>query len=157
MSGMNTVFQLHPEAVAFSHAPDKRAALAQLAGLFAGAYAIEEALVLEALEEREALGSTGFGHGVAIPHARLAGLSRPVAALVRLDAPIAFASADGMPVELLFGLVSPVDCGATHLHALAAVSRLVRDDVNLQRLMDAPGADALYALLADTAGARDAA
>ena len=112
--------------------------------------------VLEALSERESLGSTGFGRGVAIPHARLDGLSRPVAVFVRLEEPVDFDSADGMPVDCVFGLLSPEQAGAVHLQALAAISRLMRDDRMHQRLSSAPDADALYAVLVNVID-RDAA
>lgn len=153
---MSAVFLLQPDAVAHAAVANKRESLARISRLFAASYGLNEAEVLESLEERESLGSTGFGHGVAIPHARMEGISRPVAAVLRLDAPIDFAAADAMPVELVFGLLSPTDCGATHLHALAAISRLVRSDSTLQLLLDAPNADALVALLTDF-GLRDAA
>ena len=87
------------------------------------AWLLDAAAVLEYLEEREKLGSTGFGRGVAIPHARLPGIARPVAAVLRLEHPVDYSAADGLPVELVFGLLSPENSGATHLHALAAVFR----------------------------------
>lgn len=146
---MDAVYQLEPEAIAFGGDASKPAVLARLADLFAASYALDTAEVLEALEEREALGSTGFGHGIAIPHARLPGLVRPVAALLKLTRPIDFAAADAMPVGLVFGLLSPHDCGVAHLHALAAISRMVRGDADLGRLRAAPDAAALYALLTE--------
>ncbi len=112
--------------------------------------------MLERLEEREALGSTGFGRGVAIPHARVPGLKRPVAALLRLKEPVDFAAADGLPVDLVFGLLSPENAGVTHLHALAAISRVVRDERTHDALMEARDAQTLYALLANATD-RDAA
>lgn len=153
---MEAVYHLEPEAVALGAVDGKAAALAALAGLFAAGYSLDGPTVLEALEEREALGSTGFGHGVAIPHARLPGLTRPVAALLKLAKPIDFAAADAVPVELLFGLLSPEGCGVAHLHALAAISRTVRHDADRGLLRGAPSADALYALLVQ-GGLRDAA
>ncbi len=156
MKTMDAVYHLEPEAVALGSATGKSTALARLADLFAASYALDAGLVLEALEEREALGSTGFGHGIAIPHARLPGLARPVAALLKLSRPIDFAAADVMPVELVFGLLSPEDCGVAHLHALAAISRTVRHDADLGRLRAAPDAAALYALLTE-GDLRDAA
>jgi PTS system nitrogen regulatory IIA component len=88
---------------------------------------------------------------VAIPHARIAGLSRPVAALLKLRQPADFASADGLPVDLVFGLLSPEHSGATHLHALAAISRLVRDERVHEALSEAPDVEALYGLLTNAA------
>ncbi|MEO1048521.1 MAG: PTS sugar transporter subunit IIA, partial [Pseudomonadota bacterium] len=92
-------------------------------------------------------GSTGFGKGVAIPHCRSADVNRPTLALLKLETPCEFAAADALPVSLVFGLVSPENAGATHLHALAAISRLLRDEATLQALLDADDAEALYALL----------
>jgi PTS system nitrogen regulatory IIA component len=112
--------------------------------------------VLERVTEREALGSTGFGRGVAIPHARIPQLGRPVAAFLRLEAPVAFEAADGMPVDLIFGLLSPEHAGAAHLHALAAISRMMRNDAMHSALSQAPSDEALYGLLSNVID-RDAA
>ena len=97
-----------------------------------------------------------LGRGVAIPHARIDGLERPVAAFFRLENPVEFAAADGMPVDCVFGLLSPSQAGATHLQALAAISRLMRDERMHERLVSAPGAEALYGLLVNVID-RDAA
>ncbi len=153
---MNALFSIAPEAIALVDGPDKPAVLARLADLFATSYSLDAGQVLEHLEEREKLGSTGFGRGLAIPHARVPDLARPVAALLRLRQGVDFASADGMKVELVFGLLSPENCGALHLHALAAISRLVREDKLREALIEAPDAEALYALLIGAAE-RDAA
>ena len=128
-------------------ADSKAQILTTLAACFADAYALEPSHVLERILEREALGSTGFGRGVAIPHARIAGLARPVAVFLRLEKPVEFDAADAMPVDCVFGLLSPDQAGAVHLQALAAISRLMRDDRMHDRLSAAPDADALYALL----------
>ena len=144
---MTALFTLLPEAVATIRADDKPAILRLLAGRFAEVYGLEASHVLERIEERERLGSTGFGRGVAIPHARIDGMSRPVAVFLRLEVPVAFDAADGMPVDLVFGLLSPEQAGAAHLHALAAISRMMRDERMHQALSEAPGAEALYALL----------
>jgi len=153
---MTALFTLLPEAVGTIAADSKQAILSQLAARFAAVYGLDSALVLERIDEREKLGSTGFGRGVAIPHARIADLHRPVAVFFRLETPVAFDAADGMPVNLVFGLLSPEQAGAAHLHALAAISRLMRDDAMHTALDDAPGAEALYALLANVID-RDAA
>ena len=153
---MNVPIALSPECVAIIAADDKREVLAALAGVFAGAWQLDDELVLEHLEERERLGSTGFGRGVAIPHARYPDLSRPVAAVLRLDQPVDYTAADGLPVELVFGLLSPENSGATHLHALATVSRLMREEKLRDSLADAPDEAALYSLLIG-ATERDAA
>jgi PTS system nitrogen regulatory IIA component len=153
---MPPLFSMSPEAVAMGVAADKPAILAELSRLFAVGWGLEAAAVLEQLEERERLGSTGFGRGVAIPHARIIGINRPVAALLKLRQPVDFAAADGMPVDLVFGLLSPENSGATHLHALAAISRLVRDERMHEALSEAPDAEALYGLLTNATD-RDAA
>ncbi|NKJ42601.1 PTS system nitrogen regulatory IIA component [Novosphingobium sp. SG916] len=137
-------------------AESKAQILDTLADCFAAVYHLDRAHVQERIEERENLGSTGFGRGVAIPHARLDGLARPVAAFLRLQEPVDFDSADGMPVDCVFGLLSPEQAGAVHLQALAAISRLMRDDRMHQRLNSAPDADALYAVLVNVID-RDAA
>lgn len=146
---MTALFTLLPEAVGAARADTKPEILAQLAQRFAAVYALDAALVRERLDERETLGSTGFGRGVAIPHARVPGITAPVAAFLRLEAPVAFDAADDMPVELVFGLLSPEQAGAAHLHALAAISRIMRDDRMRAALAQAPGDEALYGLLSN--------
>lgn len=153
---MTALFTLLPEAVATIAANNKPAILEQLAGHFAQVYGLERDAVLGAILDRENLGSTGFGRGVAIPHARIAGLNRPVAAFLRLAAPVDFLAADGIPVDLVFGLLSPETAGAAHLHALAAISRLMRNERMRVSLAQAPGAEALYGLLCNVID-RDAA
>ncbi len=144
---MDVNLALSPHAVAFARCDTKPKVLAQLAQLLGDAYGLNAAEVLEGLEAREALGSTGFGRGVAIPHCRSKDVRRPSLALIRLEAPIDFTAADARPVTLVCGLVSPENAGATHLHALAAISRLTRDETMLQMLADAPTTEAVFALL----------
>lgn len=151
-----SLYSLSPDAVAVVEVADKPAILALLADRFAKVYELDAAQVLERIEEREQLGSTGFGRGVAIPHARIAGLKRPVAALLKLAEPVEFDAADGMPVDLVFGLLSPENSGVAHLHALAAISRLVREERIHEALTQAPDAEALFALLTNVSD-RDAA
>ena len=153
---MTVLFTLQPDAVGTAEADSKQAVLNQLSSRFAQVYGLDRTLVLERIEEREKLGSTGFGRGVAIPHARIPDLARPVAVFLRLATPVAFDSADGMQVNLIFGLLSPEQAGAAHLHALAAISRLMRDERMHEALEEAPGSEALYALLANVID-RDAA
>ena len=152
-------FLLDPKAIltaADGSIATKSDILGLLSTCFAEVYELDPAAVLAGLEEREKLGSTGFGRGIAMPHARYAGLKRPVAALIRLPEPIDFAAADAMKVELVFALLSPTDAGATHLHALAAMSRMLRDDALLERLLAAETSDTLRGVMTD-AGERDAA
>ncbi len=153
---MTSLFSILPESVSVIRAESKHEILRRLAEIFAASYELDPADVLDRLEERENLGSTGFGRGVAIPHARVPGIKRPVAAMLKLEEPVDFAAADGLPVELVFGLLSPENAGVTHLHALAAISRLVRDERTHEALMEAQGKEALYALLANATD-RDAA
>ena len=112
--------------------------------------------VLERLNERERLGTTGFGGGVAIPHGRLPGLDRIRAAFVRLERPIDYGAIDDLPVDLVFMMLSPADAGADHLKALAQVSRRLRDRSFVAKLRGAGSPDALFALFA-SAETRDAA
>lgn len=144
---MNVHFKLLPTAVFTAGLVSKQTILEALADRFASVYGADREQVLESLAEREALGSTGFGRGVAIPHARITDLRRPVATLLRLEEPVDFAAADGMPVELVFGLLSPANAGASHLQALAAISRIVRDDATHRALLETSDGEALFALL----------
>jgi PTS system nitrogen regulatory IIA component len=153
---MHASFKIKPEAVAILEAEDKNGILEALAGLFAKAWGLDPVLVLEHIEEREKLGSTGFGRGVAIPHARIPGITRPKAALIKLTRQVEFDAADGMPVDLVFGLLSPEHSGASHLHALAAISRFVRDERIREALREAPDAEAIYGLMTNATD-RDAA
>lgn len=112
--------------------------------------------VAAALTEREKTGSTGFGGGIAIPHAKVAGLDRIVGYFARLATPVPYQAVDLLPVDLVFMLLSPPDAGADHLKALARVSRVLRDKAVLAKLRGARSKDALYAVL--TGGeTRDAA
>lgn len=144
---MDVNLALSPQAIAFARIDSKPKALVQTAQLLADTYGLDAGEVLENLEARENLGSTGFGRGVAIPHCRSKTVRRPSLALIRLEQPLDFAAADALPVTLVCGLVSPENAGATHLHALAAISRLTRDETMMQMLADAPTTEAVYALL----------
>ena len=153
---MTALFILQPEAVATIRADGKPAILQALAARFAAVYGLDGAAVLSGIEEREKLGSTGFGRGVAIPHARIAGINRPVAAFLRLETPVKFDAADAMPVDLVFGLLSPEQAGAAHLHALAAISRTMRVERMHAALSQAADAEVIYGLLCNVID-RDAA
>jgi len=153
---MTALFSIDPQAVRVISADTKQQILSSLAETFASVTMLDTGLVLDRIEEREKLGSTGFGRGVAIPHARIAGLTKPVAAFLRLERPVEFDAADGMPVDCVFGLLSPDQAGATHLQALAAISRLMRDEKMHEKLASASDADALYGLLVNVID-RDAA
>jgi PTS system nitrogen regulatory IIA component len=153
---MSSHFNFVPEAVGLADAANKSQALEEMAALFSRVYGIDLALLTERLNEREAMGSTGFGRGVAIPHARVPGLSRPAAAFLKLADPIDFDAVDGAPVTLVFGLISPEQSGVAHLHALAAISRLMRDESIQASLIAAKREDELFGLLSNVID-RDAA
>lgn len=109
--------------------------------------------ILETLVERERLGTTGMGQGIAIPHGRLAGLSRITAVFARLDPPIAYEAVDDQPVDLVFLLLAPENAGADHLKALARVSRLLRNQATCEKLRAATDPAVLFALLTEPNGA----
>ena len=153
---MTGLFTLLPEAVGTIRADSKSTILVELATRFSAVYGLDRDMVIDRIAERESLGSTGFGRGVAIPHARIPGIARPVAAFFRLESPVAFEAADDMPVDLVFGLLSPEQAGAAHLHALAAISRMMRDDQMRTALSQAPSDEAMYGLLSNVID-RDAA
>ena len=137
-------------------AANKKALFQHLAAQAGELLGVDPRLVVERLTAREKLGSTGFGGGVAIPHAKIAGLDAVAGMVVRLAQPIDFAAVDDLPVDIVFLLLSPTDAGADHLKALARVSRRLRDRGFLAKLRGAASPDALYALFtADVA--RDAA
>lgn len=110
-------------------------------------YRLDADAIHTGLVAREALGSTGFGRGIAIPHTKLANLDHCVGIFLRLAKPVSFNSHDGKPVDLIFALLSPEKGGVEHLKALAAISRFLRDDHMVAKLRGATGQDALYALL----------
>lgn len=126
---------------------NKRSLMKQLAELGAQRLGLDSSTILAGLNEREQLGSTGFGQGVAIPHAKVEGLDRIYGLFARLGEPVDYKAIDGRPVDLVFLLLSPPDAGAEHLKALAAISRVTRDAATLERLRGARSRDALAALL----------
>ncbi len=140
-----------PEAVLASvKTSGKKALLAELASRAAGVFGLEERRLFDRLIEREALGSTGIGGGLAIPHGRMASLATPRGLFARLAHPIAFDSIDDRPVDIVFLLVAPEGAGADHLKALARVSRLLRDRGLVDKLRATESAEALYALLVES-------
>ena len=135
---------------------NKRALLQQLSQIAAARLDVEPGDILASVSERERLGSTGFGQGVAIPHGKIEGLNRIYCLFARLAEPIDYKSIDGRPVDLVFLLLSPPDAGAEHLKALAAVSRVTRHGPTLEKMRGARSRDALAAVLIG-ADERDAA
>lgn len=112
----------------------------------------DEGQISAALTQREKLGATGFGLGTAIPHGKLAGLSRVTGLFARLMIPIDYGAIDNQPVDLVFLLLAPEGAGADHLKALARVSRLFRDTLLVSKLRGSTSADALYAMLVTADG-----
>ena len=134
----------------------KKQLFQQVAALSQAIVGVDSKLVLERLLERERLGSTGFGGGIAIPHGKIEGLDRVVGLFARLATPIDFAAIDALPIDLAFVLLSPPEAGVEHLKALARVSRRMRDRQFVAKLRGAGSPDALYALFV-SGESRDAA
>jgi PTS system nitrogen regulatory IIA component len=128
-------------------AANKKGLFQQLALVASRRLGIPAKTIAAALTEREKIGSTGFGAGVAIPHAKIEGLERVFGYFARLPAPIDFQAVDGLPVDLVFLILSPPDAGAEHLKALAGVSRVLRDRNTVAKLRGARSRDAIFALL----------
>jgi PTS system nitrogen regulatory IIA component len=137
-------------------ASNKKQIFQLLSEIAANAYGVSAEDVVERLTERERLGSTGFGGGIAIPHAKLDTIDAVRGAFLLLADPVPFDAVDDMPVDVIFMLLSPADSGAEHLKMLARVSRFLRNEAQVKRLRGAQSDDALYVIL--TGGeARDAA
>ena len=131
-------------------AGDKTQLLSELARQAAARISVDAHGILAALSARERLGSTGFGGGFALPHARVDGVEQLFGLFVRLAQPIDFAAIDGQPVDLVFLLLIPPRAGNDHVGALAAVARRMRDQSTLQSVRKANGAANLYRVLAST-------
>jgi PTS system nitrogen regulatory IIA component len=127
---------------------NKKQALQELAAKAAELAGQNERAIFEILLQRERLGSTGVGNGVAIPHGKLATLGKLFGLFARLERPVDFEALDGRPVDLVFLLLAPEGAGADHLKALARVARLLRDTEGAQKLRESRDAEALYAVLA---------
>jgi len=133
--------------IASLRASNKKQALQELARKAAELTGQHERTIFDVLLERERLGTTGVGQGIAIPHGKLASLDRVYGIFARLERPIDFDAIDEQPVDLMFLLLAPEQAGADHLKALARVSRLLRDNSMCEKLRGTNNADALYALL----------
>ena len=125
----------------------KKQAISELAARAAALTGQNERMIVETLQQREKLGSTGIGQGVAIPHAKLPKLDKLTGIFARLDRAIEFDSLDSQPVDLIFLLLAPEGAGADHLKALARIARLLRDPEVAQKLRESREAEALYAVL----------
>ena len=128
-------------------ATSKKQALSELARLAAEKTGLPEREIFDVLLERERLGTTGVGDGIAIPHGKLPDLDKLFGCFARLEIPVAFDSMDNQPVDLVFLLLAPESAGADHLKALARISRVLRDSLHCDKLRTAPGPDKIYALL----------
>lgn len=141
---------LDPGSVrALGHLTSKKRILQELADTAAARFGLSASTVFDALQDRETLGPTGVGQGVALPHARVEGLEQVHGVFVRLDKPVDFDSVDRKPVDLVFALFAPIDSGVDHLKALAMVSRTLRDRGTCAKLRSTDDPAALYAILTE--------
>ena len=141
---------ISPDSVVSSlKAKTKKQLLQDLSARAARLTGLQERDIFDVLLQRERLGSTGLGHGIAIPHGKLAGLKRIVGIFARLAEPIEFDAVDGAPVDIVFLLLAPEGAGADHLKALARISRLLRDGSAVEKLRASKDAAALYAVLTE--------
>lgn len=140
-----------------AHFTNAKALFQRLGQVAEREYGLSAVDVIDRLVERERLGTTGFGGGVAIPHGKLEGLDHVVGIFVQLADPVDVRAIDDLPVDLIFCLLSPPDAGSEHLKALAQVSRWLRDRAFVAKLRGAGSADAIYALFAAAGQTRDAA
>ncbi|MEM7524779.1 MAG: PTS IIA-like nitrogen regulatory protein PtsN [Pseudomonadota bacterium] len=137
-----------PEATLVAlNATSKKHLMQELAQRAASAYEMDPRVAFDALLERERLGSTGMGRGVAIPHARIESLDKIVGVFARLSKPVDYDAADGEPVDLVFALFAPEDAGANHLRALARISRCLRDASVCAKLRGADEATAIHTVI----------
>ena len=141
---------LRADVVSRSNATSKKRVFEEAALLFEAQQGLDRDLVFEKLFARERLGSTGLGHGVAIPHSRIEGLDEVAAAFIRLATPIPFDAFDDEPVKLIFVLLVPCDANDTHLHILAELAQMFSNPVFREQLLAAADADTLHALLTKT-------
>lgn len=142
---------LKPEAVrVLSAASSKKRLFQEIADLADNVLHLDPQLTVEALLERESLGPTGVGHGVALPHARLPGLDNVAGVFVMLEKPIDFGAVDRQPVDLAFTLFAPEEAGVEHLKALALVSRTLREQSVCTKLRANPDPNKLYAILTES-------
>ena len=142
---------LTPQAILPSvKAGSKKQLLQELAAFAASQSGLSESDVYEALLQRERLGSTGIGHGIAIPHGKLPKLNQLFGIFARLEKPLDFEALDGEPVDLIFLLLAPEGADADHLKALSRVARALRDPAIAQKLRKSHDASALFAMLTQT-------
>ena len=141
---------LHPDAVkVVAAASSKKRVLHDMAQLAANCYSMRTEVLLEALLDREKLGPTGVGHGVALPHARSTDVEKVFGVFILLESPVDFGSVDKLPVDIIFGLLAPENAGVDHLKALAIVSRTLRDNSICAKLRANPEPQTLYTILTE--------
>ncbi len=141
---------IRPDAVRIVNSVSSKKRLIQSVGeVAASVYGIDETVASDSLLERESLGPTGVGKGIALPHARLAGLEEVIGVFLRVEKPVDFDSVDRLPVDLVFGLFAPRESGVDHLKALAQVSRMLRDANVCEKLRSNDDTAALHAVLTD--------
>jgi PTS system nitrogen regulatory IIA component len=146
-----------PQAVVASlDVTTKKDVLQNIAASAAALLGTDALSVFDVLWERERLGTTGVGHGIAIPHGRVPGLEKVSGFFTRLTQPVNFEAIDDKPVDLVFLLLAPEAAGADHLHALATVSRLLRDPKLCEQLRSAKDEGAIYRALLETSAAQAA-
>ena len=142
---------LKPEAVkSVSTVSSKKMLLHSLSDLAAQVHELDPETTVRALQDRETLGPTGVGHGVALPHARIAGLESVKSVFIRLEKPINFSAVDRQPVDLFFCLLAPENAGVEHLKALALVSRTMRDAAICAKLRANDDPDTLHTIITET-------
>ena len=148
---------LKPEAIRiFSSVSSKKRLLHDIAGIAEACYHTDYSQTVEALMERESLGPTGVGGGIALPHARLEQLDKVVGAFVLLENPVEFDAIDKQPVDIVFGLFAPKSAGVEHLKALALVSRTLREQSIVAKLRSNPKPSTLYTILTEPANVQAA-
>ncbi len=148
---------LKPGAVkVLANLTSKKRMFQDLGEIAAGTYGLDANAVADALQERETLGPTGVGHGVALPHARISGVDHVTGVFLKLEKPLDFGSVDRQPVDLVFALFAPVDSGVEHLKALALVSRTLRDPATCAKLRANGDPSTLHAVLTEAPGVKAA-
>jgi nitrogen PTS system EIIA component len=146
---------LSPDSIMFKAVgKDRREIMKSMANIASNAFGIDANIAFEATMTREALGGTGVGEGVAVPHARVKGIDKSYGVFALLAEPVDFESPDGKPADLIFMLLSPEESGANHLKALAKITRLLRQPAIRAELRAARSQSALHALLVEVEGAK---
>ncbi|WP_022703275.1 PTS sugar transporter subunit IIA [Pseudorhodobacter ferrugineus] len=149
---------LAPGAVRIvSHLTSKKRLFQEIGEVVASVHGLNASIAVDGLQERESLGPTGVGHGIALPHARLQELDKIVGVFMRLEKPLDYDSVDRQPADLIFALFAPKDSGVDHLKALALVSRTMRDAGVLAKLRANNDPAKLYAILTEARAPQAAA